>query len=80
MPLRGKSHPALKHGLSVVRWVRLQSKLNIITYGHRLVTTGHPVRCVILKHHIGRLVVKWVAISEYLMLYVFAFAIWYFAI
>ena len=41
------------------------------TYDHRLVRTGHPVRSAILKHQIGRLVVEWVTISEYLLLYVF---------
>ena len=43
------------------------------TYDHRLVRTGHPVRSAILKHQIGRLVVEWVTISEYLLLYVFHF-------
>ena len=43
------------------------------TYDHRLMRTGHPVRSAILKHQIGRLVVEWVTISEFLLLYVFLF-------
>ena len=35
--------------------------------------TGHPVRSAILKHQIGRLVVEWVTISEFLLLYAFLF-------
>jgi hypothetical protein len=41
------------------------------TYDHRLKRIGHPVRSAIHKLQIGRLVVKWVTISEYLLLYVF---------
>lgn len=41
------------------------------TYDHRLKRTRHPVRSAISKLQIGRLVVKWVTISEYLLLYVF---------
>ena len=48
--------------------------LSTFTYDHRLVRTGHPVRSAILKHQIGRLVVEWVTISEYLLLYVFCFS------
>jgi hypothetical protein len=44
------------------------------TYDHRLRRTGHPVRSAIHKPQIGRLVVGWVTTSEYLLLYVFAFA------
>jgi hypothetical protein len=40
------------------------------TYDHRLRRIGHPVRSAIHKPQIGRLVVKWVTISEYLLLYV----------
>jgi hypothetical protein len=32
-----------------------------------------PVRSALFKHNTGGLVVKWVAISESLLLYVFAF-------
>ena len=44
--------------------------LRDITYDHRLVRTGHPVRSAILKHQIGRSVVGWVTTSESLLLYV----------
>ena len=46
-----------------------------VTYDHRLRRIGHPVRSAIHKPQIGRLVVKWVTISEYLLLYVFCFSI-----
>jgi hypothetical protein len=45
-----------------------------VTYDHRLRRIGHPVRSAIHKPQIGRLVVGWVTTSEYLLLYVFAFA------
>jgi hypothetical protein len=44
--------------------------MNTVTYDHRLRRIGHPVRSAIHKPQIGRLVVKWVTISEYLLLYV----------
>ena len=44
---------------------------SILTYDHRLVRTGHPVRSAILKHQIGRSVVGWVTTSESLLLYVY---------
>ena len=47
-----------------------KSKLLLITYDHRLMRTGHPVRSAILKHQIGKSVVEWVTISESLLLYV----------
>ncbi|KUJ07149.1 hypothetical protein LY89DRAFT_766965, partial [Mollisia scopiformis] len=43
------------------------------TYDHRLRRTRHPVRSAIYKPQIGRSVVKWVTISESLLLYVFFF-------
>jgi len=46
------------------------------TYDHRFKRTGHPVRSAIHKLEIGRLVVGWVTTSEYLLLYVFAFALY----
>ncbi|XMA09670.1 hypothetical protein WAI453_002461 [Rhynchosporium graminicola] len=46
----------------------LRSRGNLtVTYDHRLVRTGHPVRSAIHKHQIGRLVVGWVTTSEYLL-------------
>ena len=42
-----------------------------VTYDHRLRRIGHPVRSAIHKPQIGRLVVEWVTISEFLLLYVF---------
>jgi hypothetical protein len=47
------------------------SKLNSITYDHRLERTGHPVRSAIHKLQIGGLVVGSVTTSEYPLLYVF---------
>jgi hypothetical protein len=44
-----------------------------VTYDHRLQRIGDPVRSPLHKLQIGRLVVEWVTISEYLLLYVFTF-------
>ena len=44
-----------------------------VTYDHRLQKAGDPVRSPLHKLQIGRLVVEWVTISEYLLLYVFTF-------
>jgi hypothetical protein len=44
-----------------------------VAYDHRLQKAGDPVRSPLHKLQIGRLVVEWVTISEYLLLYVFAF-------
>jgi hypothetical protein len=41
------------------------------TYDHRIMRARLPVRSAIFKHDTGRLVVKWVTISESLLLYVF---------
>ena len=46
------------------------------TYDHRLRRTGHPVRSANHKPQIGRSIVEWVTISEYLLLYVFRFCFW----
>ena len=35
------------------------------TYGHRLMSTGHPVRSGIHKHQTGRLVLEWVTTVSY---------------
>jgi hypothetical protein len=43
------------------------------TYDHRIMKTRLPVRSALFKHDTGGLVVKWVTISESLLLYVFAF-------
>ena len=63
--------------------ILVQIRINLrssttVTYDHRLVRTGHPVRSAILKHQIGRSVVEWVTVSESLLLYVLAFflALW----
>jgi hypothetical protein len=42
------------------------------TYDHRIMKTRLPVRSALFKHDTGGLVVKWVTISESLLLYVFA--------
>jgi hypothetical protein len=42
------------------------------TYDHRIMRTRLPVRSALFKHDTGGLVVKWVTISESLLLYVFA--------
>jgi hypothetical protein len=44
------------------------------TYDHRIMRARLPVRSAIFKHDTGGLVVKWVTISESLLLYVFAFS------
>jgi hypothetical protein len=41
------------------------------TYDHRIMRTRLPVRSALFKHNTGGLVVKWVTISESLLLYVF---------
>jgi len=46
------------------------NKMSAATYDHRLERTRDPVRSPIFKLKIGRLVVEWVTISEYLLLYV----------
>ena len=51
----------------------LQFRSITFTYDHRLRRPGHPVRSAIHKSQIGRLVVEWVTISEYLLLYVLIF-------
>jgi hypothetical protein len=43
------------------------------TYDHRIMNTRLPVRSALFKHDTGGLVVKWVTISESLLLYVFLF-------
>jgi hypothetical protein len=43
----------------------------IDTYDHRIMKTRLPVRSALFKHDTGGLVVKWVTISESLLLYVF---------
>jgi hypothetical protein len=43
----------------------------------RLRRIGHPVRSAIHKPQIGRLVVGWVTTSEYLLLYVFYFCVFF---
>jgi hypothetical protein len=43
------------------------------TYDHRIMRTRLPVRSALFKHDTGGLVVKWVTISESLLLYVFCF-------
>jgi hypothetical protein len=43
------------------------------TYDHRIMRTRLPVRSALFKHDTGGLVVKWVTISESLLLYVFEF-------
>jgi hypothetical protein len=45
------------------------------TYDHRIMKTRLPVRSALFKHDTGGLVVKWVTISESLLLYVFALQI-----
>jgi hypothetical protein len=47
-----------------------------VTYDHRLQKAGDPVRSPLHKLQIGRLVVEWVTISEYLLLYVFFGPFW----
>jgi hypothetical protein len=42
-----------------------------VTYDHRIMRTRLPVRSALFKHNTGGLVVKWVTISESLLLYVF---------
>ena len=49
----------------------IQFRTYTSTYDHRTRRTGHPVRSAIHKPCIGRLVVEWVTINEYLLLYVF---------
>jgi hypothetical protein len=41
-----------------------------ITYDHRRMRTGHPVRSGVLKHSTGCVVVGWVTTSEFQLLYV----------
>jgi hypothetical protein len=43
------------------------------TYDHRTLKTRLPVRSALFKQRTGRLVVRWVTTSEYLLLYVFLF-------
>jgi hypothetical protein len=49
------------------------------TYDHRILRTTHPVCSAIFKQDTGGLVVKWVTISESLLLYVFALTVLLFA-
>lgn len=51
--------------------ISAQTAALTVTYDHRLKKMRHPVRSAISKLLIGRLVVEWVTISEYLLLYVF---------
>ncbi|KAF2626146.1 hypothetical protein BU25DRAFT_102196 [Macroventuria anomochaeta] len=46
---------------------------NSFTYDHRTLNTRLPVRSALFKQRTGRLVVRWVTTSEYLLLYVFVF-------
>src|SRR5690242_18052049 len=46
----------------------------VSTYDHRTLKTRLPVRSALFKQRTGRLVVRWVTTSEYLLLYVFVFA------
>ena len=64
--------------LQIYRYIN-QFRRKTSTYDHRLRRIGHPVRSAIHKPQIGRLVVKWVTISEYLLLYVF-FLVLYFCV
>ena len=64
----------LGYGPRFVFWIIDTTSITIVTYDHRLMRTGHPVRSAILKHQIGRLVVGWVTTSESLLLYVFCFS------
>jgi hypothetical protein len=71
--------------LAIVRTMFLAKQRDIdkfkqisFTYDHRLQRTGDPVRSPLHKLQIGRLVVEWVTISEYLLLYVFAFSLFFF--
>jgi hypothetical protein len=45
------------------------------TYGHRTMRILLPVRSADIKHSTGGLVVRWVTTSEYLLSYVFVFAV-----
>ena len=49
-----------------------------VTYDHRKVKTGHPVRSGVLKYSTGCVVVGWVTTSEFQLLYVpyFCFFSW----
>ena len=46
-------------------------KTTSLTYDHRTLKTRLPVRSALFRHDTGGLVVKWVTISESLLLYVF---------
>jgi hypothetical protein len=51
-------------------YIILNGRMN--TYDHRIMKTRLPVRSALFKHDTGGLVVKWVTISESLLLYVYA--------
>ncbi|PVI05436.1 hypothetical protein DM02DRAFT_516735, partial [Periconia macrospinosa] len=50
------------------------------TYDHRTMNPALPVRSAVLKHGTGGLVVRWVTTSEYLLLYVFDFLLFFFSV
>jgi hypothetical protein len=69
---KGSSSPHIPcHTRHTNSRIYTRCKSNSCTYDHRIMKTRLPVRSALFKHDTGGLVVKWVTISESLLLYVF---------